>query len=193
MGLEGIGNSTLWTRMITTLLGELQAITWFLQKGKAVQILNWRESNLPLEKKHWTVAYLTPSNTSVALLGFSGTHLESSNAICQTSFRFPSYVRLYALCKETWEAPFVLLVFFVNLRTLQLHPLCYRGDLRAENSIIQVGVNSITTSWLMPYTSENIKRNEGCRSSVWINGRKKERTGIHGPSALENMPDLKQQ
>jgi len=45
--------------MITTLLGELQAITWFLQKGKAVQILNWRESNLPLEKKHRTVALFT--------------------------------------------------------------------------------------------------------------------------------------
>lgn len=143
--------------MITTLLGELQAITWFLQKGKAVQILNWRESNLPLEKKHWTVAYLTPSNTSIAILGFSGTHLESPNAICQTSFRFPSYIRLYALCKETQEAPFLLLFFFVNLRTLQLHPLCYRGDLRAENSIIQVELNSITTSSYMPYTSENIK------------------------------------
>lgn len=44
-----------------------------LQKGKAVQILNWRESNLPLERKHWTVAYLTPSNISGALPGFSGT------------------------------------------------------------------------------------------------------------------------
>lgn len=149
-----------------------------------------RESNLPLEKQHRTVAlftsikYIHRTTRHKVPLGLLYSHLMKSAKVPSC---FHLITRWYALCKGIQGAPFVLLVFVVNLRRLQLHPLHYT-DLRAENSLIQVRVNSITMSWFMPSTSENTK--EGCRSSVLSQWKKKELTGIPGLWTLANRPDM---
>lgn len=162
------------------------------RKGSAN--FEWKRKHSTTLRKHTGLwHYLSRSTATVTLLGLSssGTGLDPPNTICPNSFKFPSYIRIDALCKEVLEASFVLLIyfFFLNLKTLKLCPLRCR-DLRAENSFIQVGANSITMSWFMFGTSENIKEMKVAEAPFWLNGRKKELTGIPGPSALANTLDL---
>lgn len=80
----------------------------------------------------------------------------------------------YMYCAQRyWKLVLFSRFFFVNLRTLQLHPLHHSRDLSTENSLIQVRANSITMSWFMSCTSENMKEMRVAETHFWINGRKR--------------------
>lgn len=71
-----------------------------------------RKHSTTLRKHTGLWRYLSRSTTTVTLLGISssGIGLEPPNTLCPNSFKFPSYIRIDALCKEVLEAPFVLLI-----------------------------------------------------------------------------------
>lgn len=132
-----------------------------------------RKQSTPWEKKNRTVALFT----SIKYIYCTTRHKISVGPVYRQC-NLPNFFQVSFLqkiiCTVQWHTGsfFCSPDFFANLRTLHLHPLHYRRDLRAENSLIQVRVNSITMSWSMPCTSENIKGMRVVEAQLCINGRK---------------------
>lgn len=72
-------------------------------EGKGSADFEWKRKHSTTLRKHTGLwCYLSQSTATVTLLGIrsSGIGLEPPNTICPNSFKFPSYIRIAALCKE---------------------------------------------------------------------------------------------